>query len=134
MHNRAKPFTHLIQLIPTILWGFLLLYLTVRPASSHESILPAWVSQLQPDKWEHAIAWGLWYWVFYKTFLKKDFEGLNLQKADSLFILVGILFGALVEWLQWVTAWGRSAEWLDLVSDTLGLFVAKWWVQKKRLN
>ena len=121
--------------IPTILWGFFILYLTLRPKSGSTSELPEWIERLHPDKIAHFVFWGIWAVIFQFTYLKKklhasiQFSRKDLHKSQLKFAVCAILIGAAIELLQLYLNWGRSAEWLDLFADTLGvmlgLFIAR---------
>lgn len=124
MHKRIK-------LIPTILWGFFILFLTLKPKSSSASDLPLWLENLHPDKIAHFVFWAIWYVIYALTSLSKQsktvntsatqYNGLKTDYKAIYFIFIATLVGAMVEVLQWKLAWGRSAEWLDLLCDFLGL-------------
>jgi VanZ family protein len=115
------------KLIPTILWGFFILYLTLRPKSGSTSALPEWIEQLHPDKIAHFVFWGIWAVIFQFTYLNKkihsfiQFSQKDLQKSQLKFAICAILVGGAIELLQFHLNWGRSAEWLDFVADTLGV-------------
>ncbi len=122
-----------IKLIPTILWGFFILFLTLKPKSHSGSSFPIWLENLHPDKIAHFTFWAIWYVIFDLTFLTKQSSvGNNALTNDTLahkniqalyFIGIATILGAIIELLQWKLNWGRSAEWLDLLCDFLGLVV-----------
>jgi len=120
--------------IPTILWGFFILYLTLKPKLSHGNNFPKWLENLHPDKIAHFGFWALWYFIFHYTFImkqdqrKSQIEDSTLQhshfylfKREYSFIAMSIFCGAIIEVLQFWLNWGRSAEWLDLLCDSLGV-------------
>ena len=122
----------IIKLIPTILWGFFILFLTLKPKSHSGSNFPLWLVNLHPDKIAHFTFWAIWYAIFALTFLKQQsllFNGtieqdfpVNKRSIKAFyFILVATIVGAIIELLQWKLNWGRSAEWIDLLCDFLGL-------------
>ena len=122
------------KLIPTIAWGFFIYYLTLKPKSTQGNILPEWLENLHPDKIAHFGFWALWYLIYYKTFIvsqnhnavhnvkpQRSFLNFNQFKLDHIFIIVAICNGAIIEGLQYWLNWGRSAEWLDLLCDSMGV-------------
>ena len=117
--------------IPTILWGFFILYLTLRPKSGSTSELPEWIERLHPDKIAHFVFWAIWAVIFHITYFKNKYQSLNanqfsqkdLHKSQLKFAVCAILMGAAIELLQLYLNWGRSAEWLDLLADSLGVVV-----------
>ncbi len=123
--------------IPTILWGFFILYLTIRPKSSNGNNIPEWLENLHPDKIAHFGFWALWYLIYHFTIILKQksrsskIEDLPILdshlyqfKREYSFIAIAIFFGATIEVLQLWLNWGRSAEWLDLLCDALGVLIA----------
>ena len=48
--------------------------------------------------------------------------GFRRRSGVGIFIFLTI-FGGLIEIAQWLTDWGRSAEWADLGADMAGAFV-----------
>jgi len=115
------------SIIPAVLWGFFILYLTLKPKSGEDSVFPNWLKELHPDKIAHFGFWGIWYIVFHVSYLKYftqlDERSLIIQK-QGLFIVTAILVGAVIEIMQFKLNWGRSAEWLDLIADSAGVFSA----------
>jgi VanZ family protein len=89
--------------------------------------LPEWIEQLHPDKIAHFVFWGIWAVIFQFTYLNKkihsfiQFSQKDLQKSQLKFAICAILVGGAIELLQFHLNWGRSAEWLDFVADTLGV-------------
>ncbi len=119
--------------IPTVLWGFFILYLTLRPKSGSPSVLPDWIVRLHPDKIAHFVFWAIWMVIFQITYLRKkypfsksvQFSQKDLHLSQLKFAICAIFIGAAIELLQLYLNWGRSAEWLDLLADSLGV-VAVW--------
>lgn len=131
-----------IPLIPAVTWGFLILYLTLRPKSAGDIVsLPSWLAGLPIDKVAHFTFWGIWYGLYGYFYLKRpqlsaadrssNFAGM---KSDNLVLLtrkerllgigVMIFFGALIEIAQHQLNWGREAEWADLAADAAGVLIA----------
>ena|SRR5699024_1595652 len=72
------------------------------------------------DKLGHFLMFGSW------TFLIGYYRVLTKPKALNYFtlFLVGVIFGAAVEGLQYIMPYHRSADFMDIVFDALGCFVA----------
>ena len=114
-------------LIPAVLWGFFILYLTLKPKSGDDSHLPAWLIGLHPDKIAHFAFWGIWYVVYHATYIKHFPMATHASvrtNKQRLFVVIAIIIGAAIEILQFKLNWGRSAEWLDLIADSAGVFSA----------
>lgn len=132
--------------IPTILWGFFILYLTLRPKSSHGSLFPEWLEKLHPDKIAHFGFWALWYVIFHFTFLvhqkkstlvykNQDFSVFHVNRfaLELKFMGLAIFIGGIIEVLQYQLNWGRSAEWMDLLCDSLGVIAVFVWFNFKQI-
>lgn len=72
------------------------------------------------DKLGHAVLFSIW------TFLFGIYQILNHPNLAHPFIIftTGILFGGMIELLQYLLPIQRSAEWLDLGVDALGALIA----------
>jgi len=72
------------------------------------------------DKLGHALLFGVW------TFLFGIYQMLNHPNLAHPFIIftTGILFGGLIELLQYLLPIGRNADWIDLGVDAIGAFLA----------
>ncbi len=114
-------------IIPAVLWGFFILYLTLKPKSADDSHFPAWLSELHPDKIAHFVFWGLWYVIYHTTYLiyiPSNNDSTIKRNRQRIFVAVAIIVGGMIELLQLKLNWGRSAEWLDLIADGSGVFSA----------
>lgn len=109
-------------IIPTILWGFLILVLTLKPSNpKHQGLF----NVIYIDKIAHFSFWAMWYLVFHFSYAKflNDNETSRTTSNRSKFVVFAIVFGGIIELLQLKLNWGRSAEWLDLIADSLGVIV-----------
>lgn len=72
------------------------------------------------DKLGHLVIFGGW------TFMVGYYRYLSSPKALSLFsiFLTGILFGIIVEGLQYILPLNRMADLFDVAYDALGCFIA----------
>ncbi|MDO7887459.1 VanZ family protein [Hymenobacter cheonanensis] len=96
----------------TLLWVVVMLVLTLTPAQEMPR-MPEW-KLLSFDTAAHAgvfavLAGLAWLWARQRV-----------RYPVSLVLLGCIVFGALIEVLQYAMQLGRHAEWTDLLSDTIG--------------
>jgi aminopeptidase YwaD len=96
----------------TLLWMAVMLVLTLTPAKEMPRT-PAW-KLLSFDTAAHAVVFAVlaglaWLWAWPR-----------LRHPASVVLLGCIVFGALIEVLQYVMQLGRHAEWTDLLSDSIG--------------
>lgn len=129
-----------IPIIPAVTWGFLILYLTLRPKSAGDIVtLPSWLKGLPIDKLAHFGFWGIWfllYGVFYLNRIKyanhntKTTFDRAFSKERNYGIVVMIIIGGLIEVAQHLLDWGREAEWADLAADVAGVIAAALFFRK----
>lgn len=120
-------------LIPAVTWGFLILYLTLRPKSAGDVIsLPSWLAGLPIDKVAHFGFWGIWYGLYAVFFLNRnafvpsvspEMNKTSNKREQILGIITLILLGAFIEIAQYLLNWGREAEWADLAANAAGVLV-----------
>ncbi len=147
---KRDPKNRVLLLIPAVTWGFLILYLTLRPKSAGDIVsLPTWLAGFPIDKIAHFTFWGIWYVLYAYFYLnrakvapsKSNFanslianpiSAFSLNNERNLGIYTMIIFGALIEIAQHQLDWGREAEWLDLAADAGGVLIVSWiWEWKK---
>ncbi len=99
-----------------IFWTLLMLYLTLLPGDS----LPD-VKLFSYDKLGHFGMFGGWTFFLglYMIVYKEKIE-INL----FLLMIAGIIFGGLIEILQYVLPGNRTASWGDFAANTLGCVAA----------
>lgn len=122
-----------IPLIPAVTWGFLILYLTLRPKSAGDVVsLPSWLAGLPIDKVAHFVFWGIWYGLYAVFFLNRNASVPSFSpeknkrtyvKETLLGIITLIVMGGLIEIAQYLLNWGREAEWADLAADAAGVLI-----------
>ncbi len=123
--------------IPAILWGFLIFYLTLSPQKASDHQFPIWLLTIKPDKIAHFLFWGIWYWIYdFSLRYRNPQYQVSVQvplfrRSEFYTALMMILCGALVEFLQWYTDWGRSVEAMDFIADTLGVLLVFWLSNRK---
>ena len=109
-------------------------------------MLPEWLENLHPDKIAHFGFWALWYVIFHFTFLvhqkkstlvnnNQDFSVFHVNRfaLELKFMGLAIFIGGIIEVLQYQLNWGRSAEWMDLLCDSLGVIAVFVWFNFKQI-
>lgn len=117
-------------LIPTLAWGFFMLYLTLAPKESSNTTLPEWILKLQPDKWVHFALFFIWYGLFYRYYFTIKGSNGVIGKVD--FYFLSLFTAILIEILQMAMGWGRSADIYDIFADMGGYFVALGWFKASK--
>jgi aminopeptidase YwaD len=132
-----KP-TRKLYAVPPLLWAAIMLVLTLTPAQEMPQT-PNW-QVIAFDTSAHAGVFGvlaILSWIA----VRQQRRWPALAQRASWVVLVGcVLFGGLIEILQYLMNVGRQAEWSDLGGDSLGAALAlllvsggwRWW-QHRRL-
>lgn len=108
----------IVQSIPWVIavWTMIILYLTMTPSDSLVDY-----KVFQYDKLGHAAIFGGW------TFLLGMSQLVYRNKTSAALwpiALTGVLFGALIEFMQYALPFGRSASWSDIIANTVGCVLA----------
>jgi hypothetical protein len=115
------------SMLPSILWGAFVFYLTLKPKGDSHLVLPPFIEALHPDKWVHFLLWGIWYYSYYHFNKATAFSQLGRIGIP----ITLICMGALVEIFQHYMQWGRTGDIYDFFADALGVLVAFWSVYRK---
>jgi len=100
-----------LRLGAPLLWAVTILWLSLSAAP------PQIHGPLGWDKLLHAGAYAL---LSLLVGLALQARGVDLRTLTLAAATVAILYGGLMELLQWAQHAGRSAEWLDLAADACG--------------
>jgi VanZ family protein len=107
---------NVFSLIPFILWSVLMLFLTLTPSESNSDS----VALVPVDKAVHFALFFVWTILFvivdYKTiFLCKRWSQLSIR-----ILLIGLLFGGMIELIQWFVP-GRNFSLFDMLANIGGI-------------
>ncbi|MBJ6143729.1 VanZ family protein [Hymenobacter sp. BT559] len=123
--------------VPPVLWAIIMLVLTLTPAKEMPHT-PDW-KLLAFDTAAHAGVFAVLA-VLSWVALRQQRRWPALAQRPAMPVLIGsVLFGGLIEILQYLMAVGRQAEWSDLVGDSLGAALAlllvsggwHWWSRRQ---
>ncbi|MGI4736981.1 MAG: VanZ family protein [Janthinobacterium lividum] len=121
-----------------VLWAIVMLVLTLTPAQEMPRT-PEW-KFLSFDTAAHAGVFAVLAVLSWVALRQQRRWSALAQRAGLVVLLGCVLFGGLIEILQYVMHVGRHAEWSDLVGDSAGAALAlllvsgswRWW-QSRRL-
>lgn len=104
----------------------ILLFATLMPADIVSSNAETWISKLKLKNEDKVIHFTLFF-IFTFLFILSDFI-----RNKKLVLITSILLGISIEILQFIMNLGRSFEFLDIVANTLGAFIA-YYILRKRI-
>jgi len=99
-----------------VIWTLLIVYLTIVPS---EQLID--VKMFKYDKVGHFLIFGGW--TFLAGLIQIIYLG-NLKRALYPIPLAGIIFGAIIEAMQYVLPFRRHASFEDIIANTLGCLLA----------
>jgi VanZ family protein len=106
----------------SILWGLLILVLTLLPGSSFPKI-PSWIDLLHPDKLIHFFTFAVFTFLLADGFRRPGTPVFIVRTAVITSVMISLFFGGLTEVLQgWVIPL-RTADWKDFRADAAGTLV-----------
>ncbi|MFD1871792.1 VanZ family protein [Hymenobacter bucti] len=133
----AQSLSRKFYAVPPLLWAAIMLVLTLTPAQEMPRT-PDW-KLLAFDTAAHAGVFAVLA-VLSWVALRQQRRWPALAQRAGIVVLIGcVLFGGLIEILQYLMAVGRQAEWSDLAGDSLGAVLAlllvgggwHWWSRRR---
>lgn len=101
-----------------VFWTFLILYFCLKNASEFKKIEFPNIDKLIHFSF-HFVFTFLWF-----LYLKKKFKKINNYKLLLFLIISSLLFGSIIELMQQKLTTSRSAEFMDVLANFLGTFLA----------
>jgi aminopeptidase YwaD len=126
--STPKPYAAL-----PLLWAAIMLVLTLTPANEMPNT-PHW-ELLSFDTAAHAGVFAVLAVLSWFSMRRQSSWPALARQAGLVVLVICVLFGGLIEILQYVMKVGRHAEWTDLLGDSLGAALAlllasgswRWW-------
>jgi VanZ family protein len=103
-----------LRLAPLLLWTVLILVLSLIPSPPHSETILGW------DKLQHAAAYGLLALLLARFLVQ--WQPLETQAWYVSWLTV-VGFGVLLEVLQWSMNIGRTADWYDILANSIGSLI-----------
>ena len=112
---KSKPYTiRLRAFLPAFIWSLLILVLSTMPSIS----LPeTFWDLLSPDKWGHIIVYGI-----FTLLLIRGFRAKPTKKNIAIAVFISILYGILMEIIQYSFFPDRYFEIYDIIANIIGSF------------
>jgi len=101
-----------------ILWAFIIFVLCATPGQYIPSA--SWLDLLSIDKLIHASIFFILTMLFLITAIKKN------QSNSKVFgyVTICIAYGSVLEWMQATFFINRSADWQDIIANSVGCLIA----------
>jgi aminopeptidase YwaD len=130
--STPKPYAAL-----PLLWAAIMLVLTLTPAAEMPNT-PHW-ELLSFDTAAHAGVFAVLAVLSWFSLRRQSRWPALARQAGPVVMVICVLFGGLIEILQYVMHLGRQAEWTDLLGDSLGAALAllvvgggwRWWHRRR---
>jgi len=106
----------------SILWGLLILVLTLMPGSMIPGV-PNWFDKLHPDKLVHLFIFAVFAFLLTDGFGKQGNPSLVRDHAMIWAVAISLFIGGTTELLQGWLIPMRTADWKDFFADSFGTFV-----------
>jgi len=118
---------------PVFVWAFFVFVLSAIPGGAFPKIENFW-DWLSPDKIVHFVFYGMLSYLLLRGFMKQ----FSLKSFNWIFtglcLLIGIVFGGLIEVLQYFVFIGRSGNVYDFAANVLGCLIGTaifWGINRK---
>ena len=121
------------KFIPGIAWFFLVTALLCLPGSD----IPTpnnWMNKIYIDKWVHVALFGVLAFLFMRPVVLSSWELKEKWRYCIKIAIAASLWGLTSEVIQKFYISGRSFDFFDWSSDTLGAIIALFYCKKRFLN
>ncbi len=114
--------------LPTLLWALFILTICAIPGDRIPKL--SFLEWLKPDKIVHLLVFGVLCILLLRSFL--DAKTFHLSEKNSIILAISIcvVYGALVEFLQYAVFINRSGDVRDAIANSIGAFIG-WWAYKR---
>lgn len=122
--------------VPGLFWAIVILLLTGLPGSVFPRVVTFW-DWLTPDKIVHVIIFGIFTFLMIWGYRAQYLMNQHRLKYLLTTIVIGVLFGALTEYLQKVLFVGRCGNIFDFCADVVGCvlgLIVFWAFYRKKIH
>lgn len=110
----------IIKYTKSILWALLILYLSLANLNDNELVKELFFPY--SDKIAHIGVYAIFTFLLMSEY--------KMKKKQLLPLFIAIVYGVLMEFLQYALTTYRSLELFDILANTIGAFAA-WYIYKK---
>ena len=123
-----------LYFVPGIIWFFLILFMISLPQSKVPEIELWWIEIIKPDKFIHAIMFGVQAFLFILPYKKGKTEPKLFRRNTILIGIMVAFWGLATEYIQ-LQVPGRSFEWMDWLADSVGvMLVLIYFLRNKKIQ
>ncbi|MCW5900148.1 MAG: VanZ family protein [Flavobacteriales bacterium] len=112
---------------PAVLWGLLILLLTLAPMP--ETATPGWLQAWHLDKVVHAFLFAVWTVLVVRAIRRVRGGSAMARHAIAIGILLALLYAGLTELFQEHMSLGRRGDLADVAADAAGILAAAAWLK-----
>lgn len=107
---------------PAVIWGVFIIILTGIPGNAFPKI-PTFIEWLGPDKVIHVIIYSIFGYLLHSGFVKQFSEKKKRYIIILHSLIVGSLFGAITEIMQYYIFIGRNGNIFDFCANVFGCLI-----------
>ena len=82
---------------------------------------------LKPDKLVHVFVFGVLSFLLIRAFMHLVAASRFKTNPKAWAVLIGLIYGAVIELLQEYVFIGRTGDLKDVVANAIGSFAGSWW-------
>ena len=119
---------------PVFIWAILVFTLSAIPGNNFPRIKSFW-EWLGPDKLVHFLFYGVFCFLLIRGFIRHSSEKNKSLLYVTVSLIVGIVFGLLMEVMQHYVFRGRDGNVYDFIANVIGclLGVATFWAFNRKI-
>lgn len=119
---------------PAFLWSIVILTLSLIPSKSIQKIV--FLDFVGIDKVGHFGVYAILAFLLVRGFCKQFNDGVYRLSLAVYSIIIGLIYGGILEYLQWRVAPSRSGDWADFAANFLGCILgsAFYYIVSRKFN
>ena len=118
---------------PAFAWSIVILTLSLIPSRNLQKVV-FW-DFVGIDKIGHFGVYAILVFLLVRGFAKQYYDGKFRLNIAIIGVIIGLVYGGILEYLQWYVAPSRSGEVADFVANVLGCILGSaffYWVSRKK--
>ena len=116
--------------LPTLLWALFILVICAIPGERIPKL--TFLEWLKPDKIVHFLVFAFLSLLLLRSFIDAGLLSWKQNNIVVFAVCLAIIYGALVEFLQYSVFINRSGDIRDALANAIGALIG-WWIYKRYL-